>query len=249
MTRTAAVVGVLLLARALSLAQAPSFEAVSIKRNASGGRGIRIQTPPDGGLVATNTTLGDLIRLAYRLREFQLDGGPAWLNSDRFDVVATGNGEPSELQVLGKVQRLLGDRFRLRAHTETREMPIYALVVNRRDGGLGSQLRRSPVDCAAGPGCGIEGERGRLVFTGQTAARIAEMLTGRAGRTVVDRTGLEGSFDATLTWAPETAGTAAPDHGPSLFTAVVEQLGLRLDPQRGPVPVLVVDAAEQPTEN
>jgi uncharacterized protein (TIGR03435 family) len=226
----------------------PSFEVISVKRNRSGERGMQVRTPPDGGLAVRNNTLADLIRLAYRLQEFQLAGGPPWLQTDRFDIVATGNGEASEALVMAKLKALLADRFRLVVRARTRELPIYAIVLARPDGRLGAQLRQSTADCTRPPGCGIEGQRGRLAMTGQPLSRLAESLSFRAGRMVVDKSGLTGAFDITLTWSQEGGGNP-PDDGPSLFTAVQEQLGLRLDPQRGPVEVLVVDRAEPPTEN
>jgi uncharacterized protein (TIGR03435 family) len=223
-----------------------SFEAASVKRNLSGDRGIRVRTPPDGGLVVTNTTLGDLIRLAYQVQEYQLAGGPAWLETARFDIVATGNGEASETKVVQKIRTLLADRFRLSVHTERREMPVYAIVLARPDRRLGAQLRPSAADCATLPGCGVEGQRTRLSLTGQPMSRLAEMLSFRVGRMVVDGTGLGGTFDMALTWSTDDV---ASDTAPSLFTAMQEQLGLRLDPQRDAVDVIVIDHAEPPTED
>jgi uncharacterized protein (TIGR03435 family) len=184
------------------------------------------------------------------------------------------------------LRELLKERFGVVVHNETKEMPIYALILARSDGKLGPQLKKSETDCAAlaaagrgrgpggpgGPGrgappapgqpiaCGIQIGMGNLNMGGASMAQFATSLAMFAGRIVLDKTGLTGGWDLTMTWtpdnmpqrppgAPEPPGGAIDPNGPSLFTAIQEQLGLKLDSQRGPVDVLVIDKAEHPTPN
>ncbi len=266
---------------------ATEFEAASIKPNKGvGGFGIGFQ--PGGRFAATNVTLRMLISAAYGrpqpLPPFQVLGGPAWLDTDRFDVVAkaAGNpmpgptGPPPEMFLM--IQTLLADRFHLAVHYETRELPVYALVMSRPDGKLGEHLRITATDCEAivaaarsgappaptGPGsafCGIRGGLGRLNASSASMAIISNVLSRQVNRVVLDRTGLAGNYDFELEWTPEQvpmgpgnsdeqrpgALPPPPADGPSLFTALQEQLGMKLDSTKGPVNVLAVDRAEPPT--
>jgi uncharacterized protein (TIGR03435 family) len=243
-----------------------------------------------------------LIRNAYQLQDFQISGGPGWLASDRFDIVAkieagvqdampagppAPGQPPTPLQLM--IRSLLAERFKLAAHTETKDQPIYALVLARSDGRLGPDLKKSDTDCAAlmaamrgrGPGrsmpppgppqpgermpCGIRIGPGNMAVGGMTLAQFANSLGMFVGRVVLDRTGLTGNYDVNLTWTPDQMpqrgpGTPADQpiringvdidpNGPSIFTAVQEQLGLKLDSQRGPVEMLVIDRAEHPVED
>jgi uncharacterized protein (TIGR03435 family) len=197
---------------------------------------------------------------------------------------AEQTGQPSRGQLM--IRALLAERFKLVVHNEEKEMPIYALVPARSDGKLGPQLKASEADCAAivaaararggrgpmgpppdpgrggpPPQCGIRIGPGNMAVGGSPMSQVATSLSMFAGRIVVDKTGLSGSYDFTLTWTPDQmpgAGQRPPGapepppidpNGASLFTAVQEQLGLKLDSQRGPVAMLVIDRAERPTEN
>jgi len=197
---------------------------------------------------------------------------------------AEQTGQPSRGQLM--IRALLAERFKLVVHNEEKEMPIYALVPARSDGKLGPQLKASEADCAAivaaararggrgpmgpppdpgrggpPPPCGIRIGPGNMAVGGSPMSQVATSLSMFAGRIVVDKTGLSGSYDFTLTWTPDQmpgAGQRPPGapepppidpNGASLFTAVQEQLGLKLDSQRGPVAMLVIDRAERPTEN
>ena len=270
-------------------AGAPAFEVASIKPNNAGDNRVMMQNQP-GRFIATNVTLRLLIRNAYQLQDFQITGGPSWLNADHFDIVAKipegvrdgppgppGSG-PGPLQLM--IRSLLAERFKLVVHNETKDSPIYALIVARSDGRLGPELKKSVTDCeamfAAGRGrgrgpmpppgppqpgdrmpCGIRIGPGNMAVGGSTLAQFANSLGMFAGRVVQDRTGLTGAYDFNLTWTPDQMPQrppGAPDlpvdpNGPSLFTAVQEQLGLKLDSQRGPVQLLVIDRAEKPVEN
>jgi uncharacterized protein (TIGR03435 family) len=276
-------------------ATGPTFEVASVKPNNSGDGRTFAQNQP-GRFTATNVTLRLLIRNAYQLQDFQITGGPSWISSDHFDVVAkigekenplanpfpTKGTEPTSLQLM--IRALLAERFKLAVHTETQQLPIYSLVVARNDGRLGPNLHRSETDCsaalAAGRGrgappappqagepmpCGMRIGPGAMSMGAAPLSQFASSLSMFVGRVVLDRTGLTGVFDANLTWTPEqmpqrASGTPADQplrfngvdidpNGPSIFTAVQEQLGLKLESQKGPVDVLVIDRVEHPVEN
>jgi len=246
----------------------PTFEVASIKRNTSGSDAARVSAQT-GRLTVTNNPLRNIIRNAWSLQAFQIVGGPDWINTDRWDIVAKAEGNPRGPELLAMVQSLLADRFKLVTHRETREMPIYALVLARPDRTFGPNLRASSTDCekevsaaiARGGGppsdgkvlCGMRTINGRLEMNAVPMANLARNLSPIAGRSIVDKTGLSGGFDATLTWTPDAGGspeaTPAADGAPSLFTAIQEQLGLKLDAQRGPVDVLVIDSVQRPVED
>jgi uncharacterized protein (TIGR03435 family) len=274
-----------LLAAALSAqapAENPTFEVASVKQNKSGENRVMIQMQPGGRLNATNVTLRQLIRFAYGIQDFQMIGGPDWIDSEHFDVIgkAEGDPQPSLPGTQGPVQKmmaaLLKDRFKLATHNETREQPTYALVLARGDGKLGAGLMQSTTDCAAlvrnranqppppiGPGqrpmCGIMIGPGRMGGGGFPLSQLAMTLSQTVRRPVVDKTGLSGMWDFELTFAPDLQqgppgsppallnGGPVDPNAPSIFTAVQEQLGLKLDSQRGFVDVTVIDSASLPT--
>ena len=189
---------------------------------------------------------------------------PAWITTDRWDIEAKAAGEPSPQQMRAMLRNLLIDRFKLVTRRDVRTMSAYALVLARNDRQLGPQLRRSTLDCEAQvaasrvpgttPGtvqqCGGRSGRGTIATFGVPLSDFAKSLSPAAGRYVFDATGLTDRFDANLKWTPDPEpGAAAPPDGVSLFTAIQEQLGLRLDPRQAPVDVFVIESAEQPTEN
>jgi uncharacterized protein (TIGR03435 family) len=245
-----------------------AFEATSVKLNRSGERTWAGRN--GGSYVAVNTPLRDLIVAAYGLtfEPSRLVGGLPWINTERFDIVASipANAPTSNTALM--LRGLLADRFKFRVHNEVREIPIYALVRARTDGRLGSRLAPATIDCeasrAAGggtdvtlreggsPACGVLAS-GRLIRAGgQTMANLARMLPQYVGRSVEDRTGLSGAFDFDLDFEPrdpkEFTDVPDPDR-PSIFTALREQFGLKLESTRGPVEVVVIDGVERPTEN
>jgi bla regulator protein blaR1 len=264
-------------------AEARAFDVVSIKENKSGDAGQSMRRQP-GRVVATNFAVRPIIINAFGLQPQQLAGGPDWLDSARYDINAQFSGdipitEPGTVGPLQlMMQRVLAERFNLVVHRETRELPIYALVLARSDSRLGPQIKTAATDCEAvmnemlksargtgappaapqlpdgRPACGMRySPDGRLRAGGTSMAALARNMSGGVGRIVVDRTGLKGGFDFELEFAPDAVpppGGAPPDSNkPSLFTAVEEQLGLKLQPNRGPVEVLVIDRVERPTEN
>jgi uncharacterized protein (TIGR03435 family) len=255
----------------------PAFEVASIKPNGSGDLRVSIQSLPGGRFTAINAPLRALIRDAYQLQDFELSGGPKWIDAERVDIVARAEGDPTPAQMRLMLKNLLIDRFKLQLHTETRELPSYALVPARRDGKLGPDLRRSGADCSESsqldglgitprPGppdpdatCGFfgPGPGGSAKFRGVTVAALARFLGPPVHRPVFDRTDLTGYFDADLAATAEF-GPPPPPPGvadridraslPSIFTMLQERLGLRLDAQRGPVNVFVIDRLERPAE-
>jgi len=226
-----------------------SFDAVSIKPNTSGEFGGTSRTQP-GRYQGVNVTLIRLISLAYRpVQDFE--GGPEWIKTERFDVDARAEGTPNQEQMLRMLRAMLIDRFKLAVRTDVRQRPVYALTLARRDRTPGPQLRPSDAPCPGGPGtCGVRVESGVLTSKGITLARLASELSF-VGRHVIDRTDLPGAFEVDLKWTPEAGGAAptSPDDLPSIFTAIQEQLGLKLEPATGPVEVLVIERAEKPSAN
>jgi uncharacterized protein (TIGR03435 family) len=250
-------------------AQSPSFEVASVRVNKSGEPQAGPPFQPGGRVTLTNRTLRYLVQFAYStidapLRELEIVGGPDWADRDRFDIVAKMPGSPPPEPATANLARvmlrtLLAERFQLNIRKQPRDLPVYTLVPARSDGRIGQGLRRrSEPNCdwfvpgrgmpdPAGPAplCGyLRGGQGTLAFRGVTIARLASSLP--LDRLVVDHTQLTGLFDVDLAWSAETGGGVAND-GPSLFTAVQEQLGLKLEPKRAAVDVLVIESAEQPT--
>jgi len=257
-----------------------TFEVASVKANKSGDGNGNLRGLGSDRVVATNMPVRPMITFAYQVAAYQLIGGPGWLASDRYDINAKletpptsvqpfvpGSTTPNPMQLA--LRNLLEDRFKLKMHRETRELDIYALVMARPGGGPGPGLKPSTQDCAAAvaaaqrpgappfgapgqPFCGISGSPGRLKFGGLPVSSFATAFAGPAGRMVVDRTGMTGSWDFELTYAAENRGPDAPPadpNAPSFFTAIQEQLGLKLEPTKGPVDVLVIDSIEKPVED
>ena len=226
-----------------------TFDVVSVKLNKSAEAGLRLDLR-GGRLVAANVPLKQFIRAAYTLQLYQIEGAPRWTEVERFDITAV-----TERPIAGPIvwtpgtyapmqrmmQSVLADRFKMRAHLEARELPGYALEVRAADGTAG-KLVPAAMPCSANGGS--ENGPGLLRWRCVPLAQFAELLSQVTGRFVTDATGLAGSFDISLQWAPESP--AAPTDAPSLFTAVQEQLGLRSSPHRVRTPVLVIDAIDRP---
>jgi uncharacterized protein (TIGR03435 family) len=280
----------------------PPFEVASVKpSNPNPGSPLgaipMVMPPVNGRFSATNVPLRLLIRIAYAVQDFQIVGGPSWQMSNKFDITAkaaegTATAMPA---VLSMVKTLLADRFKLKVHTETRELPISALVIARSDKKLGPDMKPSTADCShaqaeaqkradvlakggptalaavlpkpgesipcsmqplMNPAAGGFGLRGN----GQPMMALVQLLTQATGRIVQDKTGLTGLYDWELRFDPEIlmrmasqagvnlpgGASLPPSDSPSLLTALQEQLGLKLDSERGPVEVLVIDSAELP---
>jgi uncharacterized protein (TIGR03435 family) len=254
-----------------------TFEAASIKPSdpTTPGQSIRIQ--PGGRFNVTNMPARSLVTFAYQLQPYQLVGAPPWLERDRFDIVAKLDGDVTPPPAPGQPDRamlatrtLLGDRFKLVGHRETREMDIYAMVL-AKPGQPGPMLKPANADCSpeamaarrqAPQGtlpplfCGLRAQGpGKISLSGMPISFYASSLGNQVGRFVVDRTGLDGRWDFTLSFAPTpppgqppgTTPAAVDPDAPDLFTALREQLGIKLDSTKGPVDVFVIDSIERPT--
>ena len=239
----------------------PTFEVASVKRNTSGSISVN-HSIVAGRYVGTNLSVADMLAAIYTaLPRSRITGGPAWMRTDRFDIVAKAVAAPPAPEIFRMLHALLQERFKLSAHTEEQEGDVYNLILARSDGRLGPMLRQSPVDCAAqrrnarpasdagarsqAQTCRANNYPGRIIRPLAMAELAGTLAVWADGRDVRDRTGLTGTFDVDLTWTPDRLGplplNAPPDlvrareaidpNGPSLFTAVQEQLGLKLEPK------------------
>ena len=241
-----------------------SFDVASIKRNTDPDGPRFFNSPGPGRLSLINQTVRQIIGSSHQLQDYQIIGGPEWLRTDRFDIEATAEGGSAAPQMLMMVRTLLADRFQLRMHSEQRELPVFRLTHARADRRLGPGLTSSrcrPVGAAPDdsktPACGNQVGRNVMALRGNTMRGLANQL-GRlpiVGRPVIDATGLTETFDIQLTWWLEPVATgdsvppgAQPDTT-SIFTALQEQLGLKLESSRGPVDVMVIDSVQPPSEN
>jgi uncharacterized protein (TIGR03435 family) len=244
----------------------------SVKPNKDGGPSS-VRVTPGGMLTVTNNNLRNIIRNAWNITNDQIVGGPDWIDSERFDITAKASRPFAQDEARAMLQALLADRFGLVTHNETRELPVYLLTLARKDGALGPQMKKSDLDCAAlfaavtaggkmperlpngSLPCGISVRPGTVTANAASMEQLARNMTGGVGRIVVDKTALPGYYDLNVTFAAEgppplpgaPAGPAPDPAAPSLFTALQEQLGLKLEPGRAPIPVLVIDRAARPS--
>ena len=305
MTNRTLIAGAILIATIAShRSQAQSFDVASVKTNTTGPGPTMIQMDPrTGRATVTNATFRMLLRTAYRVQDYQIIGGPDWMNAVRFDIQAKPDADfkpdpapatpcigpgcpPNAVQLM--MQGLLADRFQFKMHRETRELPVYDLTVGKN----GPKLKEVPEPprpapgalpppppppppppgpSAGGalpplptppPGAAITGSGG-FAASAVPLATLVQVLSQLTGRPVIDKTGIKGFFDFKLQFSPEglaggpppPAGggpgltTGASDPAPSLFTALQEQLGLKLESTKGSVPVIVIDSVQRPTEN
>jgi uncharacterized protein (TIGR03435 family) len=252
----------------------PAFEVASIKHDVSGEPGWYARWFPS--LHIERMTLKDLAILAYHVHDFQITGGPGWIGSDRYNIDAKTEFHPAPDQQFVSLQRrrlqtLLHDRFNLTIQRETKELPVYELTaakggpnlqpsncIQRVTGDTTIAPGKKPGDYCSGTGLG----RGRIQGSGISMAFLSDILSSRLSRTVVDKTGITGEFDIHLTFSPDAStpsldaagprpadGAAAADLGPDIFTAIQEQLGLKLKSAKGSVEILVIDHVDRPSEN
>jgi uncharacterized protein (TIGR03435 family) len=244
--------------------QSPSvntgFDVISIKRNTSGANPA--WTPPlqHGRLLFTNVTVKDVLSLAYYPIDLpHTKGGPAWIGTERYDIQATTEDRiVTEEHYHQMLQIMLADRFQMRVHQETNQGPVYALIPDKK----GMKLKATePSSCVSaspevtllpnGTPCGQHyGQIGtHFEGVGMTTTTLARWLGLVVGRPVIDRSGYDGMVDIKIDFTPENSVSSDPDAPPSIFTALPEQLGLRLQPESGPVEGLVIDHVERPSEN
>jgi uncharacterized protein (TIGR03435 family) len=264
---------VALIGQAQSEQKPLAFEVASIKPTKTQGTSLFLLYP--GRLSATNTPLGGLILRAYRLQPDQLVGGPRWINSEAFDIEARAADNVPSDQLMLMLRTLLAERFQLTLRHDTKELPIYSLTLARADGQLGPKLTRSSrSDCIrpplpsevpkdapsnpAAPRCGLFSPFGHWIGRATTIETLAAQLSAQSlHRVVVNRTHLTGTFDLDLQradlaflFSPQANPNDPPlSEGPSLFTALQEQLGLKLESTKGSVGVLVIDHVERPTSD
>jgi uncharacterized protein (TIGR03435 family) len=262
---------------------APKFAVASIRQSpppTGGPMFLDFGPRPGGQWLSQNATFMMIIRSAYP--EFslpgQIVGGPSWINTERFDIDAKADGDPPREVMADMLKHLLAERFRLKVHTEPREVEVFALLLARSDGRLGPRLRKSAVDCRAveearkkaplaaaappapskppeRPHCGMVGTAmngvQRLLTGGTPVSAVATGIQQTVGRPVIDRTGLTGRYDVDLEFSGGAPLTAAdqPNAPVSVFTALQEQLELKLEPRREKMDVLIIDQVERPTPN
>jgi len=250
---------------------APTFDVISVKPDKSGSGGMSM-TGVNDTYKGTNITVEDLVFNSYNLTSEDLISGlPGWARTAHFDVDAkVSNPDKKEMDSLTPEQRksmllvILKDRFNFQAHLETKTLPVYDLILAKGGPKFTGGKGPNADTVAAMAKRGLTGTKGgMIVYDGEITggnipvSSLVFSLTGAVGRTVIDKTGLTGTYDFELKWTPEHGGPAnadygqanAQDSGPSIFTALEEQLGLRLQPSKGPVQTLVVDHVEMPSEN
>jgi uncharacterized protein (TIGR03435 family) len=255
------------------------FEAASVRKNVNPGGPVGANISPNGVQITgypLRELIRAAYGPRVIVTRSQMVGGPGWMTTDRFDITARaagdfGPGDPDgglPPRLLAMIRALLEDRFKLRIHFEQREQPIYALVLARDDRRLGPHMKVSLGDCQTPPfatrperPCGVTSVPGTMTFRAVDMPRLVRVLAGfpEIGRVVQEQTGLEGAYDMQLQWTPGFIDSINPggtpvadpnaDQGTSLFSALQEQLGLKLESRRAAVDVLVIDSVEPPTEN
>jgi uncharacterized protein (TIGR03435 family) len=242
----------------LAFAQA-GFDVASIRPSDPSSHGTNVGISPSGSFRASGVTVMALLQDAYDVRGFQISGGPGWITTDRYDIVTknesagptkadlTGMGDAQRnafrAAMMARVRGLLEDRFQLKIHRETKEMQVYGLVAAKggpklqpmATGGRESSLSISRTD----------GGNMHVTGKGLPMANLVRYLSDQSGRQVIDETGLTGKYDFQFAFAPDLGDAT----GPSLFTAIQQELGLRLESKRGPVEVIVIDGVEKPSAN
>jgi uncharacterized protein (TIGR03435 family) len=243
----------------------PVYDAVSIHPHNASDTNVSFSFHPDS-LSATNITLKELLNYSYQIREDLISSLPSWADSARFDISARVSSPDHSVldkltrdQMKAMLRPVLIDRFQLKVHTEIRTLPVYDLVLTKD----GPKLQKSPPppddpDHPTPPGrhrkTSWQFNNGDLTVTAITMSDFAVTLADQINRTVIDKTGLTDAYDLKLKWTPDEDADKAADNGaadrpPDIFTALQEQLGLKLEATKGPVTTLVVDHAEKPSPN
>jgi len=235
------------------LSAADVFDVASIRPHDPGDNRFLVRPPSNGGFTAAGTTAKFVLMLAYDVQETQVIGGPGWFATEKWDIEARTDDRAghSVAETRRMLQNLLEQRFSLRLHRETQPLPVYILTLAKNGPKLKTSDPQGSTNVQAG-GNSVSVQHGEL-------ARMTQLLATVLGRPVVDRTGLTGLYDFSLRWddapireggVPGLDAPAAPgaDHG-SIFTAIQDQLGLRLEPQRAPIDVIVVDRIDRPSQN
>lgn len=249
----------------------PVFDVVSIRPAAGVITRRSVGQDPGGRFVLSGMAIAPLIRSAYPADTSDLIGAPEWVLNDPYNVTAQAGRDVPRDEMEAMLRAMLAERFKLAVHYEILERPVYALVLARPDGKLGPNIKRSEIDCDAiaaarrtgstgpfpatgngAPTCGMSmrGERGmEVLLGGRPLSTLTSSFGSATGRVVVDKTGLAGNYEVTLRYMPQPSQNPPPDEPPSVFTALEEQLGLKLVADRAPLRLLVVDRIERPSEN
>jgi uncharacterized protein (TIGR03435 family) len=239
----------------------PAFEVASVKPDPGGT--FSVGKPPGGGFWARGISTKFLIAMAYDVKEFQILDGPSWISHELYSIDAKPGDNPKgpilsppylikqrredeELHL--RIQSLLADRFQLRIHREAKEQPVYSLVVGK-NGPKFPESRFSEADFRKGAIPGLTMRPNELIGNSVAIRFLAYELSRRLERNVIDRTGLDGEYDFNLHWVPDDADPNSVPDGPSIFTAVQEQLGLKLESDKAPVDAIVIDHIERPSAN
>jgi uncharacterized protein (TIGR03435 family) len=251
----------------------PAFEVASVKPSPYDARMSVV--PTGNGLSIGYLTLKQMIMLAYQVKPYQISGGPSWLDSTRFNINARSESSATWSDLLLMLQSLLADRFRLVIRRESRELPIYVMVLARKDGALGPNLLRSTEESCpprdqraetANPdrrvlGCGpAQIGLSKLKVVGVRIGDLATALSGPMARTIIDETGLAGTYDVSLNWSSDDVQRVGPlgspgpapavgDLSAGLVVALQDQLGLKLISRKGAVETFIIGYAEKPSEN
>jgi uncharacterized protein (TIGR03435 family) len=251
---------------AAQIANPPTYDVASIKPSKASDETTLLFRP--GAFSAKGMTLKSLLKEAYGIQDDQISGAPKWVSSQTYDIEAKVDGvdaatleKLSEDQFKGMFRSFLRDRFQLKVHWETKELPVLALVVAKggpklqqaKPGDTYPDGIKGPDGKPAGHAGMLMWGRGRLTGQGIPIGNLVPPLTQELGRIVEDKTGLTGNYDIELRWTTDDAApdsrSASDSPGPSLFTAMQEQLGLKLESQKAPVQVLLIDHVEQPAPN
>jgi uncharacterized protein (TIGR03435 family) len=243
-----------------------TYDVATIKQTSPNAQGGGVGMRPNGSFYTKNQSLKNIVCGAYDVMLFQCVGGPAWFESDQYDIEAKPDSATQEqLQTLGMKQRvqvyqrmqqaLFADRLKLKVHYETREMPIFALVVAKgglkmhesKEGDTYANGLKGSDGKAFGRGAFMVGN-GKMTAQGMSMDALAGQLAATTSHIVSNKTGLTGVYDFTLKYSDDMA-TGADSAAPSIYTALQEQLGLKLEPTKGPVDVLVIDHVERPSAN
>ena len=224
-----------------------SFEVASIKVHPEPVTASADPSVRGSRMTGVASTLLDLITTAYGVKYDQISGGPGWAGTVHYDLNAKAEGEEpiTKEQARHMLQALLAERFRLKIHRENREVPVYALVVGKG----GPKMKVSTADAPGNNFTRSSGAGLHMEMTHGTMEALARQLSSSAGRPVHDRTGLAGYYAYQLDWLPPGRPPEPDSDTPSIFTAVQEQLGLKLEPAKGSVEMLIIDSAEKPSEN
>jgi len=251
-------------------AQTPApaeFEVVSIKRYTDIPNSASMRTLPDGGFIMEHMPIASIVRMAATTPVRDVVGLPDWAQREFYDLTAKAPVGSTRQQQPEMMQRMFADRMKLVAHVEQREQAVFALVPSNKDGRFGPQFARSNLDCSPRPPtgapppatfpsveelqrrCGISFASDRMITGGATMDALALSLGKQQGRFVINHTGLDGFYAFTLRFTNLRNTSPMPDDPPDIFTALQEQLGLKLQPDKAEMPVLVIDHIERPTEN